>query len=157
MQTHIILLLILSFIGCVQPQNWVGTYTPDSSCPTASCCCISGQVVVTTVSANMVSFTAGLSGILCVSTTYAANLTTPTTYVTTISISGIPVTLTLSSDSLSITVTNSFIASCDATLTKNAAATTAVTHTTSSFANSISQSNICLLFIMALIDLMRSV
>ncbi len=173
MQTHIVLLLILSFIGCVQSQNWLGNYTASSSCSTILCCCLSGQVVVTTVSTNTISFTTGLSGgVLCgYAPSYTINMSTPTTYVSGLTITPYTLTFMLSPDSLTINVTSTQGSSCGGTLTKNIPATTTAATTTvatataattlstaaSSFANSISQSKIWLLVIMALIGLMRSV
>jgi hypothetical protein len=164
MQTHIVLLLILSFIGCVQSQNWLGTYIVNSSCSTSSCCCVTGQINVIAVSANVDSFTTTLSGgLLCAGNSfYTANVTNTSSYVTSFTISIVTLTFTLSSDSLSINVTNSANALCGGYLRKNftAASTstsTSASTTASSFANSVSQSNIWLLFIMTLIGLMRSV
>ena len=154
MQTYVVLFVILSFIGCVQAQSWIGSYTAGSSCPTSFCCCVTGQVVVTTVATNTVSFTTGLSGgLFCGgSPSYTTNMTTPTTYVTALTISIITLTFTLSSDSLRINVTNSANALCGGALTKVA---TGASGTSSMAINMMSQSKSWLLVIMVLISLMR--
>jgi hypothetical protein len=161
MQTHIVLLLILSLIGCIQAQNWPGTYIVNSTCLTG-CCCVTGQINVISVSANMDSFNATLSGgTPCLGNSfYAATVTNTSSYVTSFTISPVTLTFTLSSNSQAINVTNSFNPLCGGYLIKNvtaASASTSASATASSFANSISQSNIWLLFIMTLIGLMRSV
>ncbi len=169
MQTYIVLLLILSIIGCAQSQNWAGTYTVATSCTPSTCCCVSGQSVVTAVSANIYGFTVDLSSSCGGIPSYAGNVSIPAgTNVVNFTIPGvITFTFTLSSNSLAINVTNPAFSQCVAYLTKNGTAinvtvtyfngTNATGFTLWSFANSISKSNIWLLFIMTLIGLMASV
>ncbi|CAF0951443.1 unnamed protein product [Adineta steineri] len=63
MQSTVFLFLVASVIGTVQSQTWAGTYTPDSTCSTSACCCLSGQVVVTSASANTYTVNSGTNGV----------------------------------------------------------------------------------------------
>ena len=165
MPSYSIILFIPLFIVSVQAQNWLGTYTPDNACSLiTTCCCVSGQVVVSNVSTGFYGFTTGLSGSACGGmSSYMTNLSTPTGYTTTISIpvtiSGItialPLSFALSADSLSINVTNQLTPTCRGTLTKSTSSTGGTS--TSSFAIHQSQWNIVLLFVMAGIGFMRSI
>jgi hypothetical protein len=122
MQTHIVLLLILSFIGGIKPQNCFGTYKPSTSCPTNVCCCLSAQVVITYVTANTMSVSTGLSGsgLNCFGlNSYQTNIATPTGYFTTVNMMLVTANFTLSSNSLVINIINSYNALCGTTLTKN--------------------------------------
>ncbi len=159
MQSYIVLVLLSSFIHCTQSQNWLGTYTADSSCPPSLCCCVSGQVVVTTVSTNFVSFTTGLNGngMNCAgATSYTTNMSTPTSYVTSLTISIITLTFTLSSNSLTINVTNSASSACQGMLTKNVTSINSRS-TALNVISSLSQAQVWLLFLMVSIRLMKSV
>jgi hypothetical protein len=127
MQSFIVIFLVFLFIGSVQSQNWLGTYTPDTSCSTASCCCLSGQIVVSTPSTGFSSFTTGLSGgALCGGyPAYTTNMSTPTGYVATLTISSITLTFTLDSSSSFINVSSTQSGfTCDSFLTKSITATT---------------------------------
>jgi hypothetical protein len=106
-----ILLLIASVIGAAQSQTWTGTYTADSSCSTSSCCCLSGQIVVTSVSTNIYSVSSSVSGICGSATTFSGTAYT-SGYTGTIVVVGNTDTLTLSSDSKTITVTNTLYPVC---------------------------------------------
>ncbi|CAF4176756.1 unnamed protein product [Adineta steineri] len=63
MQSTVFLFLVASVIGTVQSHTWAGTYIPDSTCSTSACCCLSGQVVVTSASANTYTVNSGTTGV----------------------------------------------------------------------------------------------
>ncbi|CAF0828225.1 unnamed protein product [Adineta ricciae] len=98
-------LFLASMLGLVQSQTWAGTYTTDNTCPTSSCCCLSGQVVVASASANTYSVNSPVSGVCSGATTYSGTLYTSGFAGWMIVISGNN-TVTLSSDSKVITVIN---------------------------------------------------
>ncbi len=106
-----IFLLIASMIGAAQSQTWAGTYTADSSCSTSVCCCLSGQVVVTSVSTNIYSVSSGLSGVCNGVSTFSGTAYT-SGYTGTLAVVSNTDTLTLSSDSKTITVTNALYPAC---------------------------------------------
>jgi hypothetical protein len=160
MQSFIVIFLVFLFIGSVQSQNWLGTYTPDPSCSTASCCCISGQVVVTTASAGFSSFTTGLSGgILCgFATAYTTNMSTPSGYIATLMISVITLTFTLDSSSSFINVSSTQnSAPCNSFLTKNTAVTETAASKSLGLMSTMPPSKKGLLYLMTFIGLMKSV
>jgi hypothetical protein len=109
-QQTFILLLIASVIGAVQSQTWTGSYTADSSCNTLICCCMSGQVVVTSSSTNVYSVTSGASS-LCSATSLTGTFYA-SGYTGWVVVLGNNVTFTLSSDSHTITVTNPAAPAC---------------------------------------------
>ncbi|CAF1030225.1 unnamed protein product [Adineta steineri] len=92
-------------IGAVQSQSWAGTYTPDSSCSTSTCCCLSGQAVVKSLSTNSYTVNSGASGICYGATTFTSILYT-SGYAGSMMVNADNDTLSLSSDSRNITVTN---------------------------------------------------
>ncbi len=177
MQSFIIIFLVFLFTGSVQPQNWLGAYTPGSTCPTSSCCCLTGTTVVTSPSACFLSFSTGLSGSLpCLfQSSYANSISTPSGFVATLSLGSYIITFILSSNSQSINVTSTQGSQCQTSLTKTVNTTTtntctastsstaaaATTTSTSSAAvgliNTIPPSKNGLLYIMTFIGLTKSV
>ncbi len=159
MQSFIIISLVFLFIGSVQSQNWDGTYTHDTSCSTASCCCLSGQVVVTTPSTGSVSFTTGLSATSCGGVpSYTTSMSTPSGYVATLNIGFFALTFTLDSSSSFINVSSIQAgATCNSFLTKSITATTTATSKSLGLMSTMPPSKKGLLYLMTFIGLMKSV
>jgi hypothetical protein len=115
-----IFLLITSVIGAAQSQTWTGTYTVGSGCSTAICCCLSGQMVVTSSSTNYYTVTVPISGQCGNYTTFSTSATL-TGYTGSVTMLGNPFLLTLSSNSQTITATNTLYSACSGTATKSGA------------------------------------
>lgn len=111
MQPTLIFLLVASVISTAQSQTWAGTYTADSSCSTSSCCCLTGQVTVTSLSTNTYTVSSSVTGICSGLTTYSSTAYT-NGYTGWIMFGTNNDTLALSSDSKTITVTNSLFPAC---------------------------------------------
>ncbi|CAF1013619.1 unnamed protein product [Adineta steineri] len=111
MQLTELFLLMATVIGAAQSQSWAGTYTPDSSCSTSTCCCLSGQAVVTSLSTNSYMVNSGASGVCGGVTTFTGILYT-SGYVGSMMVNADNDTLSLSSDSRNITVTNPTHSAC---------------------------------------------
>jgi len=111
MKSTLIFVLALSIIGMVQSQTWAGTYKADSSCSTSSCCCLIGQVVVTSSSTNVYAVSSSVSGVCWGLTTFIGTAYT-SGYTGWMLVGGDKVTLALSSDSSTITVTSSVLPIC---------------------------------------------
>jgi hypothetical protein len=116
-----IFLLIASMIGAAQSQNWAGTYTVNSGCSTSSCCCLSGQLVVTSTSTNYYSVNSPVSGVCFGATTYSVSNVYLPGYSGSVTSNGASFTLTLSSNSQTITAVNTQYPSCSGTATKSGA------------------------------------
>jgi hypothetical protein len=110
MQPTLIFLVMASVIGAAQSQTWTGTYTADSSCSTSVCCCLSGSVVLTSSSTNTYTVNSPVSGVCSISTFTGTAYTSGYTGWLIVSMSND--TLTLSSDSKTITVTNTMSPAC---------------------------------------------
>ncbi|CAF4264188.1 unnamed protein product, partial [Adineta steineri] len=110
MQSTVFLFLVASVIGTVQSQTWAGTYIADSTCSTSACCCLSGQVVVTSASANTYTVNSGTSGVCGGVTTFTG--TAHTDGYTGWMVVTDNNTLTLSSDSNTINVISPSNAAC---------------------------------------------
>ena len=106
----LIFVLMASIIGAVQSQTWTGTYTADSSCSTSVCCCLAGQVKVTSISTNTYWVTSSTSGTCGVMTFTGTAYTSG--YTGWMVVGSDNDTLTLSSDSNTITVTNPVTSAC---------------------------------------------
>jgi hypothetical protein len=117
----IIIFLFASFWPAVYSQTWIGTYNISSTCDTATCCCITNQVLITPSSQNYFGFNISLAGTCYGLTSYSANVADPNSYTVTTSISIITLTIQLSSDSSTLTISNSYSASCDAVAVREAA------------------------------------
>ena len=112
-------LLVSIIIDSIESQTWTGTYIPDSSCNTTSCCCLSGKAVITSLTANSYSVQSGLTGVLCSgATTFRGTLYT-NGYTGSIIVGSDNDTVTLTSDSANITVTNSKNPACSGNAVKN--------------------------------------
>ena len=111
MQATLLSLLVAAVIGVAQSQTWAGTYTADSSCSTSVCCCLSGQVLVTSASTNSYTVTSSLSGVCGSYTTFSGTAYTSgyTGWMLVVSNND---TLALSSDSRTLTVTNTANSAC---------------------------------------------
>jgi hypothetical protein len=145
-----IFLLIASMIGAAQSQNWTGTYTVNSGCSTASCCCLCGQVVVTSSSTYYYTVTSPVSGV-CGGATTSSGSFYAIGYTGLATILGNSLSLTLSSNSQTITATNLNYASCSGSATKSGTATVGCT------SGAIKQhANIIMLFAIALVGMAMS-
>lgn len=120
MESTFYFILVLSMIVATQGQTWAGTYKADSSCSTSSCCCLSGSVVLTSSSTNVYTVTSGASGVCGGATTFTGTAYT-SGYTGWILVVGNNDTLTLSSDSNTITVTNPVYSACSGKGSKNSA------------------------------------
>ena len=111
-------LLLASTLGLVHSQTWPGSYTTDNTCATPSCCCLSGQVVVASASANTYSVNSPVTGVCSGATTFSGTLYTSGFSGWMIVVSGNN-SVTLSSDSKVITVINWSNPLCSGLGTKN--------------------------------------
>ncbi len=111
MQPTHIFLLVASIISAVQSQIWAGTYKADSSCNTTICCCLSGQVVLTNSSTNIYTVASSVSGVCGTATAFVGTAYT-SGYTGWLLVASNNDTLTLSSDSTTITVTNTVYPAC---------------------------------------------
>ncbi|CAF1657950.1 unnamed protein product [Adineta ricciae] len=118
MKIMIFFLLVSIIINSIQSQTWTGTYTPDSLCNTASCCCLSDKAVITSSSANTYTVLSGASGACGGATTFTGILYT-NGYTGWMVVGVDNDTVTLSSDSANITVTNSRHPACSGNGVKN--------------------------------------
>jgi hypothetical protein len=107
-----------SIIGNAQSQDWVGTYTTDTTCA-AVCCCISGTVVLTRPTRNVLAITSGLRGDCYGETQFSAQITYPTAYSVDVALGPQILRCTLSADSKQVTATNLAIPQCSGTAYKN--------------------------------------
>ena len=122
MHLRTLFLLMTTVISAAQSQSWTGTYTPDSSCSTLVCCCLSGQAVVASSSANTYTVNSGASGACGGANSFTGTLYT-SGYVGSMMVGVDNDTVTLSSDSRTVTVTNPRIAACNGMGVKNGAMT----------------------------------
>jgi len=120
MPSTLIVLLVASVIGAAQSQTWAGTYTVNSGCSTSACCCLSGQVTVTSIATNTYSFSSPVSGV-CLGATTASGNASVSGYSGSTTILGQAFTLSLSSNSQTITANNVASPQCSGTATKSAA------------------------------------
>lgn len=120
MESKLIFILVLSIIGAAQSQTWTGTYTADSSCNTSTCCCLAGQVVLTSSSTNTYIVTSSVSGSCGGANTFTGTAYT-SGYTGWIVVTTDNDTLTLSSDSNTVTVTNTVNPACSGKGVKGAA------------------------------------
>jgi hypothetical protein len=111
MPSTLIVLLVASVIGAAQSQTWAGTYTINSGCSTSSCCCLTGQVTVTSTSTNTYSYSSPVTGI-CFGATTASGTFTASGYTGSATILGQAFTLSLSSNSQTITINNGAYPAC---------------------------------------------
>ena len=124
------LFALLSSWTMVHCQMWVGNFTTDNLCDQQSCCCI-GPDLQLTQSGSSLAFRVALRGQQCFGqTSYSNQGDYPTGYTSTISISGLTITLTLSSDSNNLTIVSSMGASCTSMATRNGGSQVAVVTTT---------------------------
>jgi hypothetical protein len=108
-----IILLLTTCIITVHSQTWSGTCIVNSTCDTTYCCFLSNQIILTILSSNTLGFNTSLNGALWLGqTSYSNQITYPTGYTSTISVSFITLTFTLSSDSSTLTITSSLVSSC---------------------------------------------
>ncbi|CAF0849747.1 unnamed protein product [Adineta steineri] len=112
MQSIVLFLLVATVIGVAQSQSWAGTYTADSSCSTATCCCLSGHILVTSLSGNNYTISSSASGV-CNSTLFTGTLYT-NGYAGSIVMGVDNDTVSLSSDSLTINITDPINSTCSA-------------------------------------------
>ena len=136
----IIFVIFTSYIVTVHSQTWVGAYNLDTSCSTASCCCLSNQIVITRPTTDTIAFNTSLSGALCMGfMTYDGEGEYPSGYSISISISIVTMTITLSEDSNSLAITSTLGAACStngarvagsSSTTTNPASTTSMATTT---------------------------
>jgi hypothetical protein len=119
-QPTLIFLFMAFIIGAAQSQSWAGTYTAGSSCSTSACCCLSGQVVVTNSSTNTYTIISSLSGI-CYGLSTFSGTAYMSGYTGWITFDGNNDTLTLSSDSRTIIVTNTMNSACSGNGVKSGA------------------------------------
>jgi len=100
-------------ITTVQSQQWTGTFKTDSTCSTIFCCCLNGQVVVTQPSTSILAMTSGLSGQCSGQTTFSTTTPYPSGYSGYVTVYGQNLTLTLSSNSDTISAVNPLNSACD--------------------------------------------
>lgn len=106
--------VVSSMIILVHSQQWTGTFTADSTCNRTLCCCFDGTITVTRPSSSMLAMSSGLSGQQCGGlTTFYGTTPYPSGYSGYLSMSGTNLTLTLSSDSNTITGVNPSNAACN--------------------------------------------
>ena len=105
----------------VQSQTWAGTYTADSTCNRTVCCCLNGQVVVSQPSIGILLITSGLSGVCDGISTFTDNATYSGGYTGYLTVDSQNITLTLSSDSKTITAVNPSSSACNGNASKNSA------------------------------------
>ncbi|UJR18935.1 hypothetical protein I4U23_022064 [Adineta vaga] len=122
MQVMVLFLFVAIVIGSTQSQTWAGTYMPDSSCDTSTCCCLSGQAIVTSSSANSYTVQSGASGVCGGAVTFTGNLYT-SGYTGWMMVATDNDTVTLSSDSHIVTVTNPSRSACNGQGIKNGSPT----------------------------------
>ena len=120
MSVALIFLLMVSIIGAAQSQTWTGTYTVNSGCSASSCCCLTGQVTVTSAGTNTYSFSSPVTGV-CAGATTASGTFTASGYTGSATLLGQQFTLSLSSDSQTITANNVASPSCSGTATRSGA------------------------------------
>ena len=120
MQSIIVLFLLFSVIAVAKSQTWTGTYSAaGSTCSTSACCCFSGTMTISQSSSSTLLVTSGLSGVCSGSSSTSFSVSTPSGYTTTISLGSSSLLLTLSSDSRTITATNSANSACSGSVTKS--------------------------------------
>ena len=121
---YFLVIVLLASWSVVQSQTWAGTYTPDTQCNQASCCCATDSFVMTRTSDTVLAYSVSLIGQCFGFSTYAGNADYPTGYTLVASGNGVTLTITLSSDSNMLTIQSSFGASCGGTATRVGAPTT---------------------------------
>ncbi|CAF1225402.1 unnamed protein product [Adineta ricciae] len=120
MQGTLAVVLLVSIISVVQAQTWEGNYTTDSSCDTTSCCCLSGKVIVASGAPNVYAVVSGVNGV-CGGQTIFTGIAYTNGYSGWMVVGSTNDTLTLSSDSQTVTVINPVNSACNGRGTKSAA------------------------------------
>jgi hypothetical protein len=128
MLSTIFFLFATSIIMVVQSQTWTGTFTADSKCNTAACCCLNGQIVITNYTTNTttnLAFTSGVKGACADLTidaaTYTGTIPYPNNYTGYLANGAQYVTLTLSPDSNTISTVDSRNSACNGNAKRNSA------------------------------------
>jgi hypothetical protein len=103
----------MTLLTGAQSQTWTGTFNITPSCDTAHCCCFSGQLVMTQSTSSTLSLTTGLSGLCFGQSTMSITIPYPTGYTSSLGLVDQLLSLTLSSDSNTITITNNLIPQCN--------------------------------------------
>ncbi|CAF1527026.1 unnamed protein product [Adineta steineri] len=102
----LLLLLIASNLNVVHSQSWAGIYTTETACDITSCCCLTGEVVLASTSANTYTVNSSMSGSDCNGiTTYSGYLHT-SGYEGWMILFSTNTSVELNIDSSSVTVTN---------------------------------------------------
>jgi hypothetical protein len=112
-------LFLMTLLTGVQSQTWIGTFNITPSCNTAYCCCFSGQLVVIPAGASTLSLTTGLDGLCFGLSTFSIIIPSPTGYTSSLGLIGQLLSLTLGSNSNTITITNSLIPQCNGNTVRN--------------------------------------
>jgi len=87
--------------------NWFGTYQINTKCDRTVCCCLSGQLEMTSLSKNMLKLQCNLVGVNCpAQATFLEQITEPLVFDISIKIGNDLSLIHLSPDSQMITVTN---------------------------------------------------
>ena len=114
-----VIYLLVSIMGAVRSQAWVGVYTTDTMCDTSSCCCINGRVVLERPTRNTLKLTSDMRGQCGGETGFIATVGYPTGYSADLALGRDTIRCTLSPDSTAITATNIGSPQCSGNLYKN--------------------------------------
>lgn len=112
-------LFLMTLLTGVQSQIWTGTFNITPSCNTAYCCCFSGQLVMTQPVTSTLSITTGLDGLCFGLSTFSIIIPYPTGYTSSVALISQLLSLTLGSDSNTITITNNLIPQCNGNSIRN--------------------------------------
>ncbi len=105
----------------VQSQTWTGTFTIDSTCNTVVCCCLNGQIVITHPTTSILAFTSGINGPCGNLATFTGTTPYPNGYAGYLTLGIQNLTLTLSSDSNTISAVNPTSSACNGNAKRNSA------------------------------------
>ena len=106
-------LFLMTLLSGIQSQTWIGTFNITPSCNTAYCCCFSGQLVVAPASPSTLSLTTGLNGLCFGLSTFSIVIPAPTGYTSSLGLIDQLLSLTLGTNSNTITITNNLIPQCN--------------------------------------------
>lgn len=125
MYLNILILLIIDLVT-VESQIWTGTFNVTAGCDTTACCCPTNQAMVIQSAADTLTFNTSITGVCFYRDSVSASVAYPNGYSFQIEYLIITLTITLSSDSNSLTITNSMGESCGSQATRTVPITTTI-------------------------------
>lgn len=121
----IAIFLLSTYLIAVDSQQWIGNFTVDSGCNMNQCCCLTNTIAISTTPSNQIAFNASLSGVCFGQTGYYGTADNPNGFTMTAGNAMASFTITLSSDSNTLSISSSLQPTCIMGAVRASSATTA--------------------------------